>query len=220
MDENRKKHSFAVAERMKMLTKKYPYFGGFLDADEMFFLGLIHDIGREFESDADSKWREYDNDETCSSEKLLGADNGIIGCKYMDEDGRPSSAKVTDHEYTGARFLRKQTVSGCLCGTAGMYKWFYAVEHHGDPECRYISAEEAESKTALARNRCLQLMQYADMTTDFDGTYVSLNKRLENIGKRRGFDSEAYHTSSLVAKKVKGVEEIAGIDAGDRYEEN
>lgn len=49
MDENRKKHSFAVAETCKQLAVALNLEQ--VDPNEMFLLGLLHDIGREFESE-------------------------------------------------------------------------------------------------------------------------------------------------------------------------
>lgn len=71
IDENRKKHIFAVAKLMKDNAEKHG-----LDPEEMFTLGLVHDIGYEFG----------------------GADeHHIVGARMLEKQGYKYSTEVLYH---------------------------------------------------------------------------------------------------------------------------
>lgn len=162
MDENRQRHSFAVAERMKEYTEKYSYFGKYLDSNDMYLLGLVHDIGRE------------------------------VGINQAD------------HEHIGAEFLNKQAI---VNDKYTDYKYAEAVENHGNPEYVFISEADAKSIEQLSVNRATQLLQYIDMTTNYDGGVVTIDERCQSVGVRHGIDSSSYKTCIELNEHLKVLEE-------------
>lgn len=125
MDQDRLKHSYAVAKKMmeigkeKNLNKK--------EIEELFILGLNHDIGYEF------------------------TNNGI------------------NHNKIGGEILKN---SG--------YKYWKEVYYHGELQEEYNS-------------EYLTILNQADMQIDKHGEDVGYDKRLEDIKKRYGKDSEVYY---------------------------
>lgn len=70
------------------------------------------------------------------------------------------------------------------------YKYWKEVYYHGLPQEVYTSSE-------------LRLLNYADMTTNANGDYVSIEERIEDIGARYGGDSVQVVTAMKVAKMLE-----------------
>ncbi len=130
-------HSLAVARKMKAIAERESHFPH--PAEDMFYLGLLHDAAYEF----------VDVQE--------------------------------EHEHKGGIVLRD---SG--------YKYWREIYYHGDPNSEY-------------RSRALDLLNYADMTTDSDGHDVSLEERLVDIARRYGKESIQYQKAYRLAKQISEI---------------
>lgn len=69
------------------------------------------------------------------------------------------------------------------------YKYWHEIYNHGNPNSTYISNE-------------LNLLNYADMTIDIDGTVVSIEKRLKGIKERYGEDSITYKNAVEICNQL------------------
>ena len=135
ISDDRMLHSLRVAQKLQKAAEEMPnIYGAF--ADEMFLLGLLHDIGYEFTADAEQ------------------------------------------HAQVGGEFLRRQG-----------FKLWKEVYYHGNPRCRFHSAE-------------LDLLNRADMTVDHCGKEVTIEERLADIANRHGKDSAQYRTAVEMAAKL------------------
>ena len=137
-------HGMRVAEKMKQTVESNPAICD-AGADELFFLGYIHDIGYNFVS------------------------------------------KQDEHEHFAGELLKRQG-----------YKYWKEVYFHGTPRCEYKSDE-------------LDLLNWADMTVDQTGTDVSLDERLEDIGKRYGKNSPQFKKATQLSKEINLWMEKVGI---------
>ena len=70
------------------------------------------------------------------------------------------------------------------------YIYWKEVYYHGDPFCEYASPE-------------LNLLNMADMSVDGKGNVVGFKKRLNDIEKRHGKESEQYINSKMIIDKLK-----------------
>lgn len=60
----------------------------------------------------------------------------------------------------------------------------------------------------------LNLLNWADMQTDYDGADVTFDERLEHIAERYGKESIQYINAAIVIEDVKNYENgIIGLDA-------
>lgn len=101
----------------------------------------------------------------------------ILG--YIHDIGYSFVDNQKDHEHAAGVLLRGQG-----------YKYWKEVYYHGTPECEYHSAE-------------LNLLNWADMTVNQSGEDVTIDERLEDIGKRYGFDSSQYVNAVRLSKEIK-----------------
>lgn len=79
-----------------------------------------------------------------------------------------------EHHIIGGEMLKRQE-----------YKYYKEVLYHGKPIENYSSKE-------------LDLLNYADMSIDKMGNVVSFENRLEDIAKRRGYDSPHYKNCKII----------------------
>ncbi len=133
-DANRNLHSLMVAKKMKELANSKHYDSDF--AEDMFMLGLVHDIGYEF----------------CNDKKL--------------------------HNKVGGELLKRNG-----------YNYYKEVYFHGDPNCSYSSI-------------ALDFLNTADLMTNQNGEYVSIENRLEDIKCRYGKSSVQYNNAFSLATKL------------------
>lgn len=70
------------------------------------------------------------------------------------------------------------------------FKHWKEIYYHGDTNPPYKSA-------------MLNLLNWADMQTDYDGTDVTFDKRLEHIAERYGKESVQYRNATIVIEDVK-----------------
>ena len=78
-----------------------------------------------------------------------------------------------NHELAGGEFLKSQN-----------YKYANEVLYHGVPNCEFSSP-------------ALDLLNWCDMHTDFDGKYVSFEKRLKNIAIRHNKNPQIYKNAEM-----------------------
>lgn len=52
----------------------------------------------------------------------------------------------------------------------------------------------------------LDLLNYSDMTTDFDGNDVTIDKRLDHVSSRYGSDSSQYINAYKLAEELRKFE--------------
>lgn len=79
-----------------------------------------------------------------------------------------------EHHIIGGEMLKRQE-----------YKYYKEVLYHGKPIDNYSSIE-------------LDLLNFADMSVDKLGNVVSFENRLEDIAKRRGYDSPHYKNCKII----------------------
>ena len=88
-----------------------------------------------------------------------------------------------EHASAGGRMLKEQG-----------YKYWEEVFYHGIPQDQYDSP-------------MLRLLNYVDMITGPDGTYMSIDERIDDIAKRYGKDSrqekEAIKLADFIAKMIQ-----------------
>lgn len=135
VDKKRLYHSLMVAKKMKEIAyERYPESEEFVQ--DMFVLGLVHDMGYEF---VDSQ---------------------------------------LDHEREGGLILKRQN-----------YQYWKEVYWHGNPNSEYQS-------------EALDILNIADIQTNHDGKYVTVEERLEGIRSRYGSETSQYKNAMLLAKKI------------------
>ena len=134
---DRLKHCLAVARKMKAIAESidgFPY-----PPEDMFYLGLLHDVAYEF----------VDTQE--------------------------------EHEHCGGEILRNNG-----------YRYWKEVYYHGNPDIDYCS-------------RALDLLNYADLTTDTSGMDTTIDARLNDIAQRYGPDSAQYQNAFLLAEQIRSI---------------
>lgn len=132
---DRLNHCLAVARKMKAMAESiegFPY-----TPEDMFYLGLLHDVAYEF------------------------------------------VASQEDHEHRGGEILRNNG-----------YIYWKEVFYHGNPNADFHS-------------KALDLLNYADMTTDTQGHDITIELRLEDIALRYGADSDQYRNAFLLAEQIR-----------------
>lgn len=75
------------------------------------------------------------------------------------------------------------------------YEFQEEVKNHGNPDSVYQSVE-------------LDLLNYADMTTDYKGNYVAFEKRAEDIKARYGSNSIQYKNALKMIKRLESLEKF------------
>ena len=135
-------HMVGVAEYMRDHAEEYG-----LNPDEMYVLGLLHDIG------------------------------------YLE--GR------NEHEQYGAKMLSEMGLN---------MVYTYAICHHGDNP--YALCPDGINPSDKAVKPYLLLLE-GDMSVNAQGYRVGFDKRIEDIGQRYGFDSEAYKTACDNVRFIK-----------------
>lgn len=70
------------------------------------------------------------------------------------------------------------------------FRYWEEIYWHGTPNSSYHS-------------NMLNLLNYCDLTTNYDGTNVSVDKRLSDIEKRYSADSSQYLNAKKLANEVK-----------------
>ena len=83
------------------------------------------------------------------------------------------------HNELGGKILEKQN-----------YKFHNEVRYHGMPKCKFSSP-------------ALDLLNWCDMHTNFQGKFVSFEERLNEIALRHGATSNAYINSKLLIDELK-----------------
>lgn len=135
-------HCVSVAEYMRKHAYKYG-----LDADEMYVVGLLHDVGY-----------------------LCGRIN---------------------HEQVGSDILTRIGIKPDIA---------YAVCKHGTSPYK---VEQGLQQDLLQVCPVLVLLYEADMAVDAQGFCVGFDRRLQDIGKRYGYDSIAYKTAHETVEYVR-----------------
>lgn len=80
--------------------------------------------------------------------------------------------------------------SGGLILKKNGFKYWKEIYYHGDTNPPYKSA-------------MLNLLNRADMQTDYDGTDVTFDERLEHIAERYGRESVQYKNATIVIENIK-----------------
>ena len=82
------------------------------------------------------------------------------------------------HNFSGGMILEKNG-----------FRYWEEIYWHGVPNSNYHS-------------NMLDLLNYSDMTTDFDGTNVTIDERLDHISSRYGSDSSQYINACKLAEEL------------------
>ena len=80
--------------------------------------------------------------------------------------------------------------SGGLILEKNGFKYWKEIYYHGEPNPPYKSA-------------MLNLLNWADIQTDYDGTDVTFDERLRHIAERYGKESVQYINAAIVIENVK-----------------
>ena len=97
---------------------------------------------------------------------------------YLHDIGYEFSLNAKQHPETGY-YLIKQTLGIEIS----------EIRDHGNPECE--------------QNLFLAILNEADLTVNSEGIVVSVEERLEDIGKRYSLTSEQYINAQQLAQKLK-----------------
>ncbi len=131
----RLQHCLTVGRKMQIIAKclpNCPY-----SPEDMFYLGVLHDIAYEF---VDTQMK---------------------------------------HELVGGEILK--------CNN---YKYWKEIYFHGMPDPEYDSL-------------ALDILNYADLTTDYQGKDVTIANRLIDIATRYGENSIQYKNATILSEKLK-----------------
>lgn len=85
--------------------------------------------------------------------------------------------------------------SGGLILEKNGFRHWKEIYYHGEPNSPY--------KFAM-----LDLLNWADMQTDYDGTDVTFKERLQHIAERYGEKSEQYKNAVIVIENIKKLTEL------------
>lgn len=108
----------------------------------------------------------------------------------LHDIGYEFSENGEDHAEIGYEILRNLGTKN-----AGIFRWNLiqkAIREHGNPDARLFNTD----------NDKIRILNEADMTTNYDGTNVTLGQRLSDIEKRYGKKSNEYKKSEKICKKI------------------
>lgn len=121
-----------------------------------------------------------------------------IGYEFIDSNENPDS-----HPQIAYDFLDNQLQFNLM----SLYNDLLAIKFHGDSSV----GEGAVGLFNLNIYDRIQILNYADMTTDTEGKETTIKERLEDIKERYGKDSDVYKKAVALVKK-QNLSEMLGTE--------